>query len=308
VDDEIGLMRDFRAARIRRQIRDWFVPLQAPVYKGFDSWFGADVALATGWQTAHSVALLPGVRGRAYLVQDHEPEFYATSAEARWAEATYSLGFHHLCGSPWLEEMAGRYGGSTSRFSFGIEHDVYFQRPVERRHDTVMLYGRDVTPRRAVPLALLALEELLARRPGTRVVSFGNKEPIYTPFEYEHLGVLSLEQLAWAFSEGTVGLVLSLTNYSVIPQEMLACGMPCVELAGISGEGIFGEDGGVAFADFDPISLADALERLLDDRAEWERRSAAGLAWASGRTWDAGAVQVEAGLREALRLRMPSSA
>lgn len=308
IDDETGLMREFRPARIRRQIRDWFVPLEAPVYKGFDQWFGADVALATGWQTAHSVARLPATRARAYLVQDHEPEFYATSAEARWAEATYGLGFHHLCGSPWLEEMAGRYGGTTSRFSFGIEHDIYFPRPVPRRRDTVMLYGRDVTPRRAVPLALLALEELLERRPDTRVVSFGNAAPISAPFPYEHLGVLSLEELAWAFSEATVGLVLSLTNYSVIPQEMLACGMPCVELAGISGEGIFGEDGGVAFADFDPLALADEVERLLDDRAEWDRRSAAGLDWAAGRTWDAGAVQVEAGLREAMRLRMAATA
>ncbi len=304
VDDEIGLMKEFRAARIRRQIRDWFVPLEAPVFKGFADWFGCDVALATGWQTAHSVAMLPGARARCYMVQDHEPEFYATSAEARWAENTYRLGFHHLCGSPWLEQMAGRYGGTTSRFSFGIEHDIYFPRDVERRRDTVMLYGRDVTPRRAVPLALLALEELLERRPDTRVVSFGNKDEIAAPFSYEHLGVLSLEQLAWAFSEATVGLVLSMTNYSVIPQEMLACGMPCVELGGISGEGIFGEDGGVAFADFSPLALADALERLLDDPVEWNRRSAAGLAWAEGRTWDLGAEQVEAGIREALRLRL----
>ena len=46
----------------------------------------------------------------------------------------------------------------------------------------------------------------------------------------------------------------------------------------------------------------DALERLLDDRQEWERRSAEGLAWAHGRTWDLGAEQIERGLREALRL------
>ena len=308
MDDETGLMKDHRPARIRREIRDWFVPLEAAVYKGFDDWFGADVALATGWQTAHSVALLPQTRARAYLVQDHEPEFYATSAESRWAEATYGLGFHHLCGSPWLEAMSGRYGGSTSRFSFGIEHDLYYPRAVTRRPDTVVLYGRDTTPRRAVPMAMLALEELVERRPATRIVSFGTEQPIYAPFPYEHLGVLSLDQLAWAFSEGTVGLVLSLTNYSVIPQEMLACGMPCVEVAGISGEGVFGEDGGVAFADFSPIAVADALERLLDDRAEWERRSAAGLNWAKGRTWDAAAEQVQAGLREALRLRTPAAA
>ena len=144
--------------------------------------------------------------------------------------------------------------------------------------------------------------ELLERRPQTRVLSFGNSAPIATPFPYEDLGVLTLEQLAQTFTRASVGLVLSMTNYSVIPQEMLACGMPVVELAGVSGEGIFGSDGGVTFADFDPLALADALERLLDDRQEWQRRSAEGLAWAHGRTWDLGAEQIERGLREALRL------
>ncbi len=302
IDDELETMRDFRAARIRRQIRDWFVPLNAPVYKGFDEWFGADVALATGWQTAHSVAMLGGCRSRAYLVQDHEPEFYATSAEARWAAATYTLGMHHLCGSPYLEEMVHRYGGTTSRFSFGIDLERYHPRPVVRDTDTVIIYGRDVTPRRAVPLAVMAVAELLERRPQTKVVSFGNAHPIQAPFDYEHLGVLSLNQLAWAFSQATIGLVLSMTNYSVIPQEMLACGLPVVELGGVSGEGIFGQDGGVTFTDFNPLHLADAMEQLLDDRALWSRRSAEGMAWAQGRTWDVAAEQVERGLREALRL------
>lgn len=302
IDDELGLMKEDRAARIRRQIREWFVPLDAPVYKGFDAWFGADVALATGWQTAHSVAMLPGCRARAYLVQDHEPEFYPTSAEAYWAEQTYALGFHHLCGSPYLESMVTRYGGTSSRFSFGIDLDTYYPRDIVREPDTVVMYGRDVTPRRAVPLAIMAVQELLERRPQTRVLSFGNQIPINTPFPYEDLGVLNLEQLAWTFSRASVGLVLSMTNYSVIPQEMLACGMPVVELAGVSGEGIFGEDGGVTFADFNPVHVADALEGLLRDADQWTRRSDAGRAWARGRTWDLGAEQVEAGLREALRI------
>ena len=59
-------------------------------------------------------------------------------------------------------------------------------------------------------------------------------------FPYEHLGVLSPPQLAALYSEATVGLCLSLTNFSLMPKEMLACGLPCVELAGVSAESIFG--------------------------------------------------------------------
>jgi glycosyltransferase involved in cell wall biosynthesis len=302
LDDELGLMRDDRAARIRRDLREWFAPIDAPLFKGFDAWFGADVALATGWQTAHRVAMLPNARARAYLVHDHESEFYATSVESRWAEATYGLGMHAICASPWLADtVRDRYGGGVSTFDFGVDHDAYLPRPVPRRRDTVVFYGRDVTPRRAVPLALMALQELKERRPDLHVVSFGNKRPIDAPFDYEHLGIRSPQELSWVYSEGTVGLVLSLTNYSLIPQEMLACGMPCVDLAGLSAESVFGHDGPVALSPFDPIELADVIYRLMTDESEWRRRSDAGIAFVAGRTWDLAAAQVEAGLREAVR-------
>ena len=35
-------------------------------------------------------------------------------------------------------------------------------------------------------------------------------------------------------------MCMSLTNYSLIPQEMMACGLPCVDLAGRSPEAVFG--------------------------------------------------------------------
>jgi glycosyltransferase involved in cell wall biosynthesis len=210
---------------------------------------------------------------------------------------------HAICASPWLEEIVrDRYGRTTSLFDFGVDHEVYFPRPVRRRRDTIALYGRDVTARRAVPLALMALQEVAERRSELRVVAFGNPEEIDVPVDYEHLGILSAEQLSWTFSEATVGLVLSLTNYSLIPQEMLACGLPCVDLAGISAEGVFGADGPVALSAFDPLAMADAIERLLDDPCEWQRRSAAGRAFVAKRTWDRAADQVEAGLRTAYAL------
>ncbi len=303
IDDEHGLMRGDRPARIRRDMREWFAPVDGPVFYGFENWYGADVAVATGWQTAHNVMLLPACRARTYLVHDHESEFYATSVESRWAEATYGLEMHAICASPWLEQLVrDRYGRTTSRFDFGVDHAAYLPRPVARRRDTIALYGRDVTPRRAVPLALMALQELKERRPGLRVLAFGNPEEVGLPVDHEHLGVLSPEELSWAFSEATVGLVLSLTNYSLIPQEMLACGLPCVDLAGISAEGVFGADGPVALSPFDPLALADVIERLLDDPVEWKRRSAAGREFVAERTWDKAAVQVQDGLREALRL------
>jgi glycosyltransferase involved in cell wall biosynthesis len=291
-------------AVIRRRIVDEFTPLRAPAHRGFDHWSGADVVLATGWDTAYAAALLPGCRARAYLIQDHEPEFFATSAESMWAARTYELGFYGIAASRWLRDfLAARYGQRGSWFRLGVDKGIYRPRPVERRRDTVIFYARHWTPRRAVPLGALALEELHRRRPETRFVLFGQGEEARMPFPYELLGVVSGETLAWHYSEATVGLCLSLTNYSLIPQEMMACGLPCVDLAGGSTEAELGASGGVALAEADPVSIADALEKLLDDPGEWERRSEAGRALVEDASWDVAARQLEAGLREALRER-----
>src|SRR5207245_11265691 len=129
----------------------------------------------------------------------------------------------------------------------------------------------------AVPVGLAALGELHRRRPQTRIVLFGDDRPVDTTFPHEHAGILRGEQLSWLYSEATVGLCLSLTNFSLMPKEMLACGLPCGALAGVSAESIFGPAGPLALAPLDPHRIADAMERLLDDRSEWERRSRAGI-------------------------------
>jgi O-antigen biosynthesis protein len=292
------------AAVVRRRIVEEFRPLRAPVHRGFDDWAGADVALATGWDTAYATVLLPGCRARAYLIQDHEPEFFATSAESLWAARTYELGLHGIAASRWLRDLlARRYGQRGSWFRLGVDQGVYRPRPVERRRDTVVYYAREYTPRRAVPLGALALEELHRRRPDTRVVVFGQAQELHLPFDYDLLGVASPEVLAWSYSQATVGFCLSLTNYSLIPQEMLACGLPCVDLAGGSTESEMGRDAGIEVAPADPVALADAMDRLLADRELWVQRSEAGLGFVETASWDVAGKQVEAGLREAPRER-----
>jgi glycosyltransferase involved in cell wall biosynthesis len=306
LDDPFDRLERKPAAILRHWIVDHFAPVEAPLYKGFDDWFGADVALATGWQTVYPTLLLDGCRARAYLVNDHEPEFYATSVESRFAEDTYRRGLHCIAASPWLRDLLSqRYGASATDFQLGVGHDVYWPRPVERRRDTVILYARIHTPRRAVGVAIEALAELHRRRPDVRLVFFGDDKRPPTPFPYEHLGVVGREELAFAYSEATVGMVLSMTNFSLIPKEMMACGLPCVELAGVSAESIFGTDGPIELAELDPVALADAVERLLEDRELWERRSREGAEFVRSHTWDVAAEQVEAGVREALRRREP---
>jgi SAM-dependent methyltransferase len=81
---------------------------------------------------------------------------------------------------------------------------------------------------------------------------------------------------------------------------MLACGLPCVELAGRAIESVYGPDGPIELAAADPIQIADALEHLLDDPGLRARRSAAGLEFTAPRTWELASLEVENALRKAL--------
>jgi glycosyltransferase involved in cell wall biosynthesis len=295
----------------------FFGPVAAQVRRlavaGDETFTGAtpgdvDVLMATGWQTVPAVMRLPGACARAYLVQDHEPEFYATSSERLWAEWTYRQGLHAVCASPWLADVVTTtYGGTASSFDLGVDHEHYVPLPTHRRDDLVLFYARAVTPRRATTLGVLALEELHRRRPEIEIALFGDSRKLATTFPHRHLGVLPPDRLAHAYASATVGLVLSLTNPSLVPTEMLACGLAVVDAASPSMTSTFGHDGPIALAEPHPVLLADKLESLIDDLMARADRSRAGMALVAERTWDRAAEQVEAGLREALRARTQSA-
>ncbi len=304
VVDEEGRHDGQDDAQLSALFGDFFGAVQAPVRRldvAAATPGDVDVLLATGWQTVPAVLRLSGARARAYLVQDHEPEFYATSSERLWAEWTYGQGLHAICASPWLADLVTRtYGATASAFDLGIDHEHYLPLPTHRRDDLVLFYCRAVTPRRATSLGVLALDELHRRRPAVEIALFGDGRRLATPFPHRHLGVLAPDRLAHAYASATVGLVLSLTNPSLVPTEMLACGLPVVDLATPSMRATFGDDGPITLADAHPVAIADALERLLDDLLARAERSRDGMALAATRTWERAAEQLEAGLRRAL--------
>lgn len=264
------------------------------LHVNFDAWSGADVVLATGWQTVARALMLTDVKARAYLVQDHEPDFYPASAERLFAEETYRQGLHCIAASPWLAELLrSRYKASATHFDLAVDHEIHHPGEKPKGDDLVVFYARAVTPRRAVPLGLIALAELARRRPGVEIALFGEDRPLDVPFKHTNLGVLSAQELAALYRRATVGMVFSLTNPSLIGLEMMACGLPCVELASESMVASFGHEGPLLLAAPEPSSVCSALELLLDDGALQARLAVAGPALMSERTWLGAAGQLQ---------------
>jgi glycosyltransferase involved in cell wall biosynthesis len=149
----------------------------------------------------------------------------------------------------------------------------------------------------------MALEHVRRWRPDLRIVVFGDPTPPEASFPYEHLGIVSPGELSWLYSEATVGVALSMTNSSLVPTDMMACGLPVVDVRGFGTEGVHGRDGPVELAEFDDLAVGEAIERLLGDPALREERSRAGLEYASHHRWDVTADCVEEGLRRVLAER-----
>ena len=298
---------------IRANLREYFRPIAGPGLQGLRRVVRRRRRRSPPAGTRSTPSLrLPNCRARAYLVQDHEPEFFATSAESVFAERTYALGpaLHRRRARGCATSSRAATARAASAFQLGVDHDVYRPRPVERRRDTVIFYAR----------ARHAAARRAARRAGARGAAArgartsGSCSSATTSPSRRAVRLRAPRRRdaraswPWAYSEATVGLSLSLTNYSLIPQEMLACGLPCVELAGRALESVYG------------AGRPDRARERRPGGARGRARAAArrqgavgaplpgGIAFVSSMTWDRAADEVEGGLRDALRARAEGAA
>jgi glycosyltransferase involved in cell wall biosynthesis len=302
VFDYKGLVRE-SGSELRDQIRNHFIPIDAPVFNGLDDFDSADVAIATEWSTAFPVRDLPRCREKVYLVQDDEPRFFATSSESIWAEETYRMGYRCVAFTPWMAGILERdYGLEARWFECGTDLETYtFAGEEGREPGHVAVYARRETPRRAVELALAGIATLFERRPGMRVTLFGSNVKGVAPFPCEDLGVVPPGELASLYHRASAGVVFSLTTHSLVAQEMMASGLPVVELEGDNVSSALGASGERAMlAEHTPDSIAGALERVLDDRELAAAMARRARAFVEERTWDRAGDQVESALREYL--------
>jgi len=284
---------------LREEIRQHFVELEAPVFRGLDGFSGADVAIATEWRTAYPLRDLPGCREKVYLVQDDEPQFYATSAQSIWAEESYRMGYRCVAYTPWMADtLRERWGLEARYFECGTDTAVYsYANEHGREPGLVAVYARKETERRAVELALAGLATAFERRPGLRVVAFGSGIGVSAPFPLEDRGVRPPRELAELYRRASVGVVFSLTTHSLVAHEMMASGLPVVELEGDNVASALGGSGElVELAGRTPDAIADAVERLLDDRERAAAMAARARDFVEERTWERAGDQVEAAL------------
>ena len=276
---ETHFVSDSEATEVMRK---YYFPLRATVHVGVGQMPPAEFCIASSWETAYAVRDFEACRRKIYFVQDFEPSFYPASTEMRLAEETYRFGFDCMCAGRWLAQVMREYGNHAESFSLAYDPAVYFAGPGPHVKNRVVFYARHETHRRGTELGLLALALLKRRLPDTEIVLFGSEGlPYRLPFGCTTAGILGERELADLYRGATVGLSVSLTNYSLVPQEMLACGLPVVEMNLPALRAAYPDGGpGIRLAPPTPVGIAHALAEVLtltESETRREREGASSL-------------------------------
>ncbi|MBX3721872.1 MAG: glycosyltransferase family 4 protein [Turneriella sp.] len=255
----------------------------------------ADVLIATDRWTAFPVAAAKKAVKKFYFIQDYESLFYEAGSTSVMIDYTYKLGLHPITAGVWLKKfLRQQHDLVADSFDLACDHDIYNTKFRKMNTTpTVVFYARGNTPRRCVELGLMALADLNRRMPEVHIILFGfDKKGFRVDFPAEKHGLISPLEIAALYSRSTVGLSLSATNHSLIPKEMMACGLPVVELNLTNNTSIYPK-GTIIYADPHPTRIADRLSELLLNAEMRELTRKKSLEYVKRLTWERSAETVE---------------
>lgn len=244
-----------------------------------------DMAFATIWYSAKFVRDLRGVGLKCYFIQDYEAYFNPMGDSYLLAENSFKYGLKSITIGRWLTaEIRNRYAGQVSYFDFCADASIYRDLGVVRKNQVCFIFQPD-KPRRCAELGIEALGIVKARRPDTNIVLYGSEHKGQIWFEHEHRGLISLNKCNDLYNESAVGLCLSSSNPSRIPFEMMAAGLPVVELYRDCTLYDLPPQA-VQLADQTPDAIAEAIISILDDKERRLTMSIAGRQFMQNRDND----------------------
>ena len=275
---------DLSSANLKKSIPRIFGFEFEDVRAGWNTIEPADMVFATIWYSARVVRDLAFPCIRCYFVQDYEALFHPMGSAHVMAENSYRYGLNPITIGRWLPaRLADRFDVGAACFDFCADLDVYH--PVESlRHDSysVCFIYQPEKPRRCAELGIEALGIVKHRSPQTKIILYGSKVAGKVWFAHENRGLLGLEQCNELYNRCSVGLCISTTNPSRIPFEMMAAGLPVVEVHGDNTVYDLPQDA-VALCEPTPESLAKGILDVLSDAVRAASMGQAGTRFMRGR-------------------------
>ena len=273
------------------------------INKDFQETAKGDVIFASSWDTVWPVQSTKYFKRRFYFIQDYETLFNAKGSRSEMAEYTYTQDLDGICASTWLQSlMEKKFNRWARAFNLAADRDIYYPKLKKaNKIPRIVLYSRIFTERRGVELALIALELLAKEGVKFHVDMFGadfhNIES--APFSCSIYYKRTPEELADLYNKADIGLVFSLTNYSLVPQEMMACKLPIVEFDTESTRAIYPENV-VTFSGPNPVDIKDKIKYLLLNSNIRHKQAESAYIWLQQFSWIKSAREIESAIVDRL--------
>lgn len=251
-----------------------------------------DIIIATNCISVYYAQKLDGYK--IIFAQDYEPFFYEAGDYNLFAKKSYELGFHIISLGEWNKKMILKFVDETLQIDtvqFPYEKSEYsyikrdYMQYKNKKEISLCVYIRQ-TPRRLPGICQMICKQLKERFAADgvelQVYYFGEDSINY---EYgKNLGKLNKVQLSELYSKCDFGMVASYTNISLVPYEMLAMGLPIIEMKDGSFPYFFELDDAFLFdLDYDALykNIKYAIENpeILVERDKRIQKKLEGLSW-----------------------------
>ena len=257
------------------KINNWYEECGANVYVGIKFRHEYDLVFNTGWQTIEFVKALDCPK-KGYFIQDFEPWFFPMGVGYITTENSYRLGYLPITIGKWLShKMINEYNNNSRYFNFCADLNIYKPLNLKRENAICYIYQPE-KDRRCDIIALKALKLVKALRPKTKIYLYGSNTKNPVDFEAEKLGIIPIKKCNELYNKCRVGLCMSASNPSRIPFEMMAAGLPVIELYKENNLYDFPEDA-IKLAEPSPEGIATALIDLLDNKKLCEEMGKKGI-------------------------------
>lgn len=279
--------RTIDVEEVSLKVKEWFsfdakIMLAASVPNNYDA------IIATFWKTAY-FANVQDVERKVYFIQDFEPWMYPKGDEYIAARRSYSLGLFPITIGKWLSAKIASVSKipSVPHTIFGVDLNTYHPIEGAEKEEAVCAILQPGKFWRLPSFVEEALYMLSQLRPQLTIYTFGSNDP--SPFldgpSFRHLGIISPEELNELYNICQCGICLSCSNPSRISFEMMASGLPAIELKSETTSIDFPQKA-MTFCDPIPSALTERIEWVLDHPEERDAMSSAGIKHMSSQSLD----------------------
>lgn len=264
------------AEMVKQKINEYYEPCDAGVYVGIRMRKDYDIVFATGWQIVEFVRNLPA-KHKGYFIQDFEPWFFPMGDQYIITENSYRYGFKPVTIGKWLaHKMIAEYENPVEYFDFGADLNVYKKLDNVKKENAICFVYQPEKSRRCDYIGLKALRIVKTLRPDIQIYLYGSNMPATFDFECKNLNIIPITKCNELYNKCKVGVCMSASNPSRIPFEMMAAGLPVVEL--YKENNIYDmPDEGVLLARPTPEAIASAIIHLVDSEEERNKMSEFGV-------------------------------